>query len=332
MSTATPHAPVPPDLFPIRLFSELSIDDVPYAGGEGASLGRLTQTGLSVAPGFVVGAPAYGAFRIQSGLAERLQGLLGGLDVEDKAAVGEAAEQAQQAVEGSEIPDWLAGAIGDAYEGLVGRGGDAPVAVRSSATAGDTASASLVGMNETFPNTRGRDAVIDAVKRCWMSLFSAEAIYYRGHSGLSQADMDIAVVVQRQIDSTRAGVMFTIDSASGDQNHLVIEGAFGLGEALLPGQVSPDRYIVDKQRSAVVLRTVRSTELISETAPSGGTTTREPIDEESHRAVLSDDEVLRVAELGMAIEREYRAPQDTEWAFDQDGRVWMLHSRPIRDD
>ena len=329
--TTTTHSgsPSTQQLTPVRAFSELSVADVPYAGGKGANLGQLTQAGMPVPPGFVVAAPAYAAYRVQSGLAERLSKLLDRLDVEDTAALQAASEQAQQAVKDAPMPEWLASAISDAYASLVGAGGDDPVAVRSSATAEDTASASFAGMNETFLNVRGRDEVIDAVKRCWQSLFGARTIYYRGQRGFSPSEMDIAVVVQRQIASTRAGVMFTVDPATEDAEHLVIEGSFGLGEAVVSGQVSPDRYVVDKPLMAIVTRSVRPKELTIETRPEGGTATRELTAEESRRPVLDDDEVLRLAELGVAIEREYGAPQDTEWAFDPDGRVWMLQSRPI---
>ena len=326
---ANSTAAAPPDLVPVMPFSDLSTADVPYAGGKGANLGRLTQAGLPVPPGFVVGAPAYAAFRLQTELGERLQDVLGNLDVEDTAALRAAAEAARQAVHDSEMPVWLAEAIGAAYEDLCQGEPDVPVAVRSSATAEDTASASFAGMNETFLNVRSREAVIDAVKCCWQSLFGARTIYYRGQRGFSQSDMDIAVVIQRQIASTRAGVMFTIDPATGDRNHLVIEGSFGLGESVVSGQVSPDRYVVEKWGMTIVFRSVRPKELTIEVAPSGGTVKRELSAEESRRPVLSDDEVLRVAELGVAIEREYGAPQDTEWAFDPDGSVWMLQSRPI---
>ena len=313
----------------IRLFSELSRDDAPYAGGKGANLGQLTRSGFPVPPGFVVGAPSYAAFREQTGLGERLRELLSGLDVEDTAALRSAAEEARRTVAESDMPGWLVHAIGDAYDELAEGDDAARVAVRSSATAEDTASASFAGMNETFLNVAGREAVIDAVKRCWISLFGARTIYYRGKRGFSHSDMDIAVVVQRQIASTRAGVMFTIDPATGDHDQLVIEGSFGLGEAVVSGQVSPDRYVVDKRRLAIVTRSVRPKELVIEPAPGGGTVKRELDPTESHRPVLSDDEVLRLAELGVAIEREYRSPQDTEWAFDPDGNVWMLQSRPI---
>ena len=261
--TTIANSPVaaPADVVPIRPFSELSLADVPYAGGKGANLGRLTRAGMPVPPGFVVGAPAYAAFRLQTGLGARLQAVLGNVDVEDTAALQAAAEAAREAVWASEMPSWLADAIAAAYAQLCHGERDAPVAVRSSATAEDTASASFAGMNETFLNVRGRDAVIDAVKRCWQSLFGARTVYYRAQRGFSQSEMDIAVVVQRQIASTRAGVMFTADPATGDRNHLVIEGSFGLGEAVVSGQVSPDRYVVEKWDMSVLVRSVRPKEL-----------------------------------------------------------------------
>jgi len=323
------HSAAPEGLVPIRAFIELSVADVAYAGGKGANLGQLTQAGMPVPAGFVIGAPAYVAFLRETGLDLRLAELLDGLDVEDTAALQQAAEDARHAVRDSAMPEWLAAAIADAYERLVGEEDDAPVAVRSSATAEDTASASFAGMNETFLNVRGREAVINAVSRCWQSLFGARTIYYRGQRGFSHSGMEIAVVVQRQIASTRAGVMFTVDPATGDRDHLVIEGSFGLGESVVSGQVSPDRYVVDKPLMAIVTRSVRPKEIAIEVLPDGGTVRRELNPDESMRPVLSDEEVLRVAELGVAIEREYNAPQDTEWAFDPEDRIWMLQSRPI---
>jgi pyruvate,water dikinase len=331
MTTSAPVYPKPGEsLVAVRRFAELSVADVQYAGGKGANLGQLTQLGFPVPTGFVVGAPAYAAFRRETGLSGRLSGLLDSMDVEDTEALQQAAGEARQAVADSEIPAWLEEAIRGAYAELSGVDRDTPVAVRSSATAEDTASASFAGMNETFLNVRGADAVIDAVRRCWMSLFGARTVYYRGQRGFSHSDMDIAVVVQRQIQSTRAGVMFTVDPSTGEQDHLVIEGSFGLGEAVVSGQVSPDRYVVDKPLMAIITRSVRPKELAIEFAPAGGgTTTRELSTNESLRPVLTDEEVIRLSELGVAIEREYGAPQDTEWAFDSQGSAWMLQSRPI---
>ena len=183
---------------------------------------------------------------------------------------------------------------------------DVPVAVRSSATAEDTEAASFAGMNETLLNVQGADAVVDAVRRCWSSLFGGRTVFYRAKRGFGQADMDIAVVVQRQVLSTRAGVMFTIDPASGATDRLVIEGSFGLGEAVVSGSVSPDRYVVEKDSLAILERDVKRKELVIEPRPDGGTVTRELSGEEAVRPVLSDDEVRELGELGRRIEDPLR--------------------------
>jgi pyruvate, water dikinase len=261
-------------------------------------------------------------------LRKRLDEILSEIDVEDNAALRHAADASRQAVLDAEMPAALRQAIFESYATLSGSE-ERAVAVRSSATAEDTASASFAGMNETFLNVNGAKALIDAVKHCWMSLFGARTIYYRGRRGFSQAEMDIAVVVQLQIPSTRAGVMFTVDPAGGSRDHLVIEGSFGLGEAVVSGSVSPDRYVVRKDTLTIVTRSVRPKELAIEAAPEGGTLTRELSPAESTLAVLDDHEVIELARLGLAIESHYGSPQDTEWSFDPDGEIWMLQSRPI---
>jgi pyruvate, water dikinase len=283
---------------------------------------------VPVPPGFVVGAPAYAAFCAETGLRAKLAALLGDVDVEDTAALSSAAESARALFDQTPMPAWLEEVIRSAYAELP-RGEGELVAVRSSATAEDTASASFAGMNETFLGVHGADALIEAVRHCWRSLFGSRTVYYRSRRGYGQADMDIAVVVQRQISSTRAGVMFTIDPASGALDRLVIEGAFGLGEAVVSGSVSPDRYVVEKSTLAVLVREVRRKELSIELAPDGGTATRELGAEEGMRPVLDEDEVVSLAEMGKRIEAHYGAPQDTEWAFDPAGKLWMLQSRPI---
>ncbi len=315
-----------------RPFSQLSREDVAYAGGKGANLGELTAAGLPVPDGFVIGAPAYAAFLVQTGLRERLTELLDAVDVEDTAALQAAAVAARALFDETPVPEPLAREIRRRYGELAGGPGEnpiLPVAVRSSATAEDTAAASFAGMNETFLNIRGAEAVIDAVRRCWRSLFGARTIYYRAVNGYGQADMDIAVVVQRQIESTRAGVMFTVNPATGERDELVIEGSFGLGEAVVSGSVSPDRYLVDKATLAIRRREVHHKDLVIEYADDGGTRQRALSEEEALRPVLSDEEVVEVAELGRRIEQHYGPPQDTEWAFDPDGALWMLQSRPI---
>ena len=313
----------------LRRFEDLSRDDVDYAGGKGANLGEMTAAGLPVPGGFVVGAPSYAIFCDVGGLRNRIEQRLSSVDVDDTAELDKATKEVRVMVEQEPIPDEVAQEIRDAYLQLAGDRDNPPVAVRSSATAEDTEAASFAGMNETFLNVRGPDEVVDAVRRCWSSLFGARTVFYRAKQGFGQSDMDIAVVVQIQILSTRAGVMFTIDPASGDHDRLVIEGSLGLGESVVSGQVSPDRYVIDKETLHVVKRDVKRKELVIEPLPDGGTRTRELSGDESTKPVLSDDEVLAVAKLGIRDEEHYGTPQDTEWAFDEEGIAWMLQSRPV---
>jgi pyruvate,water dikinase len=327
MAIETP-APARAETAPIRRIQDLSHADIPYAGGKGANLGELMRGGFPVPPGFVVGAPAYAAFCDENGLRSRLADRLSGVDVDDTAALESAAVEVRAMVEAEPVPAWLETAIRDAFVSL-SAGEDITVAVRSSATSEDTASASFAGMNETFLNVRGADDVVAAVRSCWGSLFGARTVFYRAKRGFGQADMDIAVVVQQQVASTRAGVMFTIDPATGDRDHLVIEGAFGLGESVVSGSVSPDRYVVDKLLLAVTARDVRRKELAIDATAGGGTAQRTLDDDEATRPVLSDDEVRAVADLGRRVERHYHSPQDTEWAYDASGRLWILQSRPV---
>ncbi len=313
----------------VKPFAELSRADVAYAGGKGANLGELTAAGIPVPPGFVVGAPAYAEFCEAGGLRGRITERLQDLDVDDTEALSAAAVEVRAMVEAEPIPAGVEERIRASYADLEEGSEKAPVAVRSSATAEDTEEASFAGMNETMLNVQGADAVVEAVRRCWSSLFGGRTVFYRAKRGFGQADMDIAIVVQRQILSTRAGVMFTIDPASGAEDRLVIEGSFGLGEAVVSGSVSPDRYVVEKQSLAILAREVKRKELVIEPQPDGGTLTRELSGDEALRPVLSDDEVREVAELGRRIEGHYGTPQDTEWCFDPDGRAWMLQSRPV---
>jgi pyruvate, water dikinase len=313
----------------IRAFEELGRGDVAFAGGKGANLGELTGGGLPVPPGFVVGAPAYAALCDGGGLRSRIADRLATVDVDDTAALELAATEITAALKQEPLPPSIATSIRDAYRDLADGDANTPVAVRSSATAEDTEAASFAGMNETMLNVRGPDAVLEAVRRCWASLFGARTIYYRAKRGFDQAEMDIAVVVQRQIESSRAGVMFTLDPASGDRDRIVIEGAFGLGESVVSGSVSPDRYVVAKDGLRIEQREVHRKELAIEFSRDGGTSTRELHGEESERRVLSDEEVREVASLGVRIEAHYGSPQDAEWAIDAGGSIWMLQSRPV---
>ncbi len=333
LTDTQPSEPTQPFEDAVRPFAQLRREDTAYGGGKGANLGELTAAGLPVPDGFVVGAPTYAEFLAHTGLRERLAALLDSVDVEDTAALQAASAAARELFDQTPVPEPLAHEIRVAYGRLAGGPGEdpiLPVAVRSSATAEDTDATSFAGMNETYLNIRGGVAVIDAVRRCWRSLFGSRTIYYRGVNHFGQADMDIAVVVQRQIESTRAGVMFTVNPATGQRDELVIEGSFGLGEAVVSGSVSPDRYVVEKATLAIRRREVHHKDLVIEYDPRGhGTRQRMLSEDQALQPVLSDDEVVAVAELGRRIEQHYEFPQDTEWAFDPEGALWMLQSRPI---
>ncbi len=313
----------------IRTFERLSRVDVEFAGGKGANLGELTAAGLPVPPGYVVGAPAYADFCEETGVREQIENRLEKVDVEDTGALSEAAAEVRSVIESKQMPEHLEEEIIGAYRELANGDGRMAVAVRSSATAEDTETASFAGMNETFLNVRGEDDVVDAVRRCWSSLFGARTVYYRAKRGFGQADMDIAVVVQQQIDAIRAGVMFTVDPATGAPDRLVIEGSFGLGEAVVSGSVTPDRYVVDKATLELKKREIHTKELMIKPIPGGGTVTRRLPEDQAGLPVLGDEEARSIADLGRRIESHYGAAQDTEWAIDARGKVWMLQSRPI---
>jgi len=312
-----------------REFGTLSRDDIALAGGKGANLGELTRAGLPVPAGFVVGSDVYAAFCDALELPDQIAALLEGIGADDDEGQRRACASVQALFFAGPLPEQIAGAIASAYAKLSGADGDAAVAVRSSATAEDTAAASFAGMNESYLNVRGVAAVEDAVRRCWASLFSPRSVSYRAQRGISGEGLDIAVVIQEQIEATRAGVMFTIDPATGDTQRLIIEGAFGLGESVVSGQVSPDRYIVTKDPVHIEAREVHDQGVVIVQQDGGGIRSRELDAAERGRSVLADDEILALAELGRRIEAHYAAPQDTEWAIDAGGKIWIVQSRPI---
>lgn len=328
----------------VRKFDGLRRSDVAWAGGKGANLGELTVAEMPVPRGFVVGAPAFARFCDESGLRGRLRELFDATDVRDAATLEASAGRARELVEQTPMPAWASEPIVAAYAELAEFDDDPPVrgnghgptpaappvAVRSSATSEDTAAASFAGMNESFLNVRGGDELLDAVMRCWSSLFGARTLYYRATRGYALADIDIAVVVQRQIESLRSGVMFTVDPSTGREDDLVIEASVGLGEAVVSGQVTPDHFVVGKSRREILRREIHEKELAIEYADAGGgTVIRDLAGSESYAPALTDENVLQIADFGVNIEEHYGAPQDIEWAYDEHGAPWILQSRPI---
>ncbi len=307
--------------------AQLRKSDVLLVGGKGANLGELVAAGFRVPGGFVVTASAYLDAMQEAGVREELTALVRGVDSSDTEGLGRAAAELQQLVERVGLPDRLKETIAEAYGQL---GDERRVAVRSSATAEDTEAASFAGMNETFTNVRGLADLFERILACWKSLWGARVVSYRASRGLFD-EPAIAVVVQEMVDSERAGVMFTADPASGDRDRLIVEGAFGLGESVVSGQVEPDTYVVAKgDRQEPTLLEVRVGEKHQKIVrQSDGSEAKVELSlKESRGRVLSDDEVLNLAKLGREIEEHYGAPQDVEWAI-AEGQFWILQSRPI---
>lgn len=291
---------------PLRAFGRA---DLALAGGKGANLGELVRAGFMVPDGFVVTTDAYAviARSVDLRAAERLA-------ADDGAAI-------RAEFEAVTIPEDLAEAIADGYARL----GGGPVAVRSSATAEDLPGAAFAGQQDTYLHVVGDAAVIDAVRRCWGSLWTDRAIAYRRRRGIDPAEIRLAVVVQGMIEAETAGVMFTANPVTGDRGQIVIDASSGLGEAVVSGLVTPDRYLLDPGGTVRVWTPGRREVVIRGAA--GGGVTREAGDPTKVERLPA--ELLRdLARLGTAVARHFGRPQDIEWAS-ADGRVWLLQARPM---
>jgi pyruvate,water dikinase len=298
--------------------------DVDGVGGKAASLGELTAAGLPVPSGFVVTAGTYREFIEDAGIDEELFSAVD-VDHEDTSALREAHEHAHDLLMETPVPDDVREGILSAYRSL--GDGERFVAVRSSATAEDLPDASFAGQQETFLNVR-ENALIERVKECWASLFSQRAIYYRNRQGFPHAEVDIAVVVQEMVPAEKSGVLFTSHPSTGDPR-IIIEAAWGLGEAVVSGTVSPDNYVVDKASGEAETVTVADKKVMMlKDDTTGETVEQEVPDEKRSRRVLGGDEIAELADLGRQVEDHYGAPQDVEWAV-YDGDIYMLQSRPI---
>ncbi|MFB6157035.1 MAG: phosphoenolpyruvate synthase [Haloferacaceae archaeon] len=297
--------------------------DLSRVGGKAASLGELTAAGLPVPPGFVVTADTYRTFIEEAGIDAELFDAMD-VDPEDSAALEAAHERAHELITDTPLPETVREEILAAYRSL--GDGEAFVAVRSSATAEDLPDASFAGQQETFLNVTGDD-LLERVRECWASLFSQRAIYYRERQGFPHDEVDIAVVVQRMVDADKSGVLFTSHPSTGEPR-AIIEAAWGLGEGVVSGSVSPDNYVADRETGAVEEVTVADKKTMFVKSETGETVEREvPADRREER-VLSDDEIGDLVAIGDRVEDHYGEPQDVEWAI-RDGDVYMLQSRPI---
>ena len=314
----------------IRRFDELGKADVAVAGGKGANLGEMTRAGLPVPPGFVVTVEAYNQFYDSSGIASEVAARLEHLNVDDPAQLRRTAASLQELIRRAHMPDAIRAEIIQAYRKLCEHNG-APaefVAVRSSATVEDTAQFSFAGMFESYLNVRGENEVVRRVQDCWSSAFGARVLFYRVRHGLHD-ELAIAVIVQTMVDAEKSGVLFTVDPTTGDPGLLVIEAAWGLGEVVVGGQVTPDQYVVEKKTLNIVRKTPGQKDFMLVRDAQARQTVRVDLPADKATALVLDDaEVHTLSELGLKDEAHYGAPQDAEWAA-ADGRIYVVQTRPV---
>jgi pyruvate,water dikinase len=302
---------------------DIGSTDLDRVGGKAASLGEMAAAGLPVPPAFVVTADTYRSFVEETGIQEELFEAID-VDTEDSKALAEAAETAQDLVCETPLPESLRAEILGACDRL---GDDVSVAVRSSATAEDMPGASFAGQQETFLNVT-RDRLLGRVRDCWASLFTQRALYYRQEQGFDHRDVDMAVVVQRMVDADKSGVMFTSHPSTGAPV-VTIEAAWGLGEAVVSGAVTPDNYVIDRATGDLREESIAEKRVMHVRDPETGETVDRTVPEDKRSArVLTDEELDELVAMGERIEEYYGDPQDIEWAI-HDGGVFLLQSRPI---
>jgi pyruvate, water dikinase len=308
----------------VRWFEEIRLTDTGSVGGKGANLGELTAGGLPVPPGFVITGEAYLDAMGSAGVRDRLVAILAEARGAAQEELDRLAGEARGLVRSVAMPPGLADEVVAAYRRL---GDGVRVAVRSSGIGEDAEGTSFAGMNETFTNVAGAEAVLGRVVDCWASLWGARSIFYRGDKQLTE-EPAIAVVVQEMVPSERSGVMFTIDPSTGERDHVVIEAAFGQGEVVVSGQVEPDTYVVAKEGPRLLHVRVGTQSFQIVRGPDGADRRVDLDPADGGRRVLSDEEILDVARVGLATEAHYGSPQDTEWAM-AEGRTYLVQSRPV---
>ena len=327
---------VPKEKRIILWFEELRKEDVPLVGGKCANLGEMINAGIPVPPGFAVTAYAYKKFIEDTGIKDKIYAILKEVIKEGKPEeYQEASRRIRKLIESTPMPKYIEEEIRKAYRELCKRVGvkDLFVAVRSSATAEDLPGASFAGQQETYLNVRGEDEVIEKVQKCWSSLFTPRAIFYRDQKGFAHEKVLISVAVQKMVNAKAAGVMFTIHPVTGEEDKIVIEGNWGLGEAVVSGAVTPDEWVVDKKTLQILERRVAEKEVEYIRDPKTGKTIHAKVPPERRNIpCLTDEEVKKLAELAIKIEKHYGAPQDIEWAIDKDlpfpQNVFIVQARP----
>ncbi len=321
------------DVPTILWFQECRRQHTARVGGKCASLGELTAAGIRVPPGFTVTTDAYYRFLTETGIRDPICQVLRKID--RGAAVPEVGDEVRRMVLEAPVPGWLEEELRAAYRDLCSScaAQDLPVAVRSSATLEDTEDASFAGQQDTFLWVCGEDDVVDRVKRCWASLFSDRVIAYREEKGFSHENVRIAVGVQKMVRARTSGVLFTLNPVNGDRSKVAINAAWGFGEGVVSGEITPDDFLVDKVTFDILRRTVVPKPSAYLLDPETGTVRMMDVPaERQEEPSLSDDEIQELTRLARRIEKHYGRPMDVEWAVDEDlgfpDSIVILQARP----
>jgi pyruvate,water dikinase len=311
----------------VVFFKDIDRHDLPLVGGKGANLGEMTKAGFPVPNGFAVTVHAYDKFIGESNLKDWINETLSNLDVDDPIKLQKTAKKIQRKIISSIIPKNVAVDVFKAYKKLSPRFRHGLVAVRSSATAEDLPDASFAGQQETFLNIKGEANLLVATRKCWASLFTARAIFYREHNKIDHQQVKISVIVQNMIQSDVSGVMFSIDPVTNDKERIIIESVWGLGELIVQGSVVPDTYVVQKDTFSILSKGIsdQSVQLIKK-----GNITKEIDVPKKKRDLqkISDEEIVKLAKLADNLQKHYYFPQDIEWA--KEGKnLFIVQTRPV---
>jgi pyruvate,water dikinase len=318
-------------------FETLRNNDVPIVGGKNASLGEMINAGMPVPPGFAVTAHSYEKFIEQTGIAKKIYKVINETvtDPNDPKQYDAASKKIRELIEKTAMPPKIATSIRAAYKELNKRSNVKAtfVAVRSSATAEDLPDASFAGQQETYLNVKGPDDLLEKVVKCWSSLFTPRAIFYRNEKGFAHEKVFISVGVQKMVNSRAAGVMFTINPVTGETDEIVIEGNYGLGETVVSGAVNPDDFVVDKATLKIEERRIaRKTVQYIRDPKTGKTIHLDVPPEKQKETCVSDEEIIHLAKLANLIEAHYKKAMDIEWAIDKDlsfpENIFIVQARP----
>jgi len=312
----------------VSWFSDIGLADRPHVGGKGGSLGELQRAGIAVPPGFVVRTSAFEQFIHQLEQEAPLRARVESLDPDDLAAVTDCSRALRARLEAAPLPAEVTDAICLAHDQL-SRSGPSIVAVRSSATTEDAADASFAGLQDTYLWITRQADTLERVRSCWASLYSVESISYRRRRGFPEASVAMAVVVQRMVHARTAGVMFTRSPTTGDRSVITIEGAWGLGSAVVGGEVTPDRWVLGKITGEISVREISDKAIEHAPAAAGGIQTLPVAEAQRRSPCLSDEELQGLRTIGRAVERHYGSAQDIEWAIERGSNaILLLQSRP----